>query len=141
MSLGKGTVFGSSIKQKLNTNSSTFAKLVGVFDTLPKALWYRYFMESQGYNVEDVCIYQDNQSAILLKKKGLQSVGKGSRHIKIKYFFITDKIKNNELQVMYCPTDKMVADFYTKPLQASLLIQHCNLILGIEEKDILRKRV
>ena len=95
-------------------------------------------MEAQGYTVEDVCIYQDNQSAILLEKKGLQSVGKASRLIKIKYFFITDKIKNNKLNVMYCPTEEMVADFYTKPLQGSLFVTHRNKILGIDDKNFVQ---
>ena len=61
--------------------------------------------------VEDVFIYQDNQSAILLEKNGLKSVGKGSRHIKIKYFFITDKVKDKEVKILYCPTDKILAYF------------------------------
>ena len=79
-------------------------------------------MEAQGYFVEDVYVYQDNQRAILLENNGVKSVGKGTRHIKIKYFFATDKIKDDELKVIWCPTENMVANFYTKPLQGSLFI-------------------
>ena len=86
MSLGSGTIHAGSVKQKINTSSSTHAELVGVLDALPKMLWCRYFMEAQGYHVEDVYVYQDNQSAILLENNGARSIGKGSRHIKIKYF-------------------------------------------------------
>ena len=53
-------------------------------------------MESQGYTVEDIFVYQDNQSAILLEKNRQKSVGKGTRHIKIKYFFVTDKINRQK---------------------------------------------
>ena len=70
------------------TSSSTEAELVGVPDTLPKILWCRHFMEAQGCIVEDVYIYQDNQSAILLENNGIKSMGKGTRHIKIKYFLL-----------------------------------------------------
>jgi len=29
-------------------------------------------------------------------------------------FFVTDKIQKGEVKVAYCPTEKMLADFYTK---------------------------
>ena len=93
-------------------------------------------MEAQGYLVEDVYVYQDNQSAILLENNGARSIGKGSRHIRIKYFFITDKVKNNEMKIIYCPTKQMVANFFTKPLQGVLYFTHRNTILGIREEDM-----
>ena len=68
MSLGEGTVYAVSTRQKLNTNSSTESELVGVSDGIPKMIWTRYFMEAQGYNIEDLYICQDNQSAMLLEK-------------------------------------------------------------------------
>ena len=81
-------------------------------------------------------MYQDNQSAILLENNGIKSIGKGSRHIIIKYFFITDKIKDKELRVIYCPTADMVGDFFTKPLQGVLYVVHRNAVLGIKDSDI-----
>jgi hypothetical protein len=35
---------------------------------------------------------------------------------KIKYFYITDLIERKEIEVKYCPTDYMVADYMTKPI-------------------------
>ena len=74
MSLGKGTVYAASTKQKFNTTSSTESELVRVSDGMPKMIWTRYFMEAQGYNVEDVYVYSDNQSAMLLEKNGIKSI-------------------------------------------------------------------
>ena len=136
MSLGKGTVYAASTNQKINTTSSTESELVGVSDGMPKMIWSRYFMEAQGYNVEDVYVYQDNQSAILLETNGMKSVGKNSRHIRIKYFFVTDRVKDKELKIIYCPTKEMVADFFTKPLQGVLFVTHRNMVLGIGEDDM-----
>ena len=56
--------------------------------------------------------------------------------MKIKYFFITDKIKNKELNIIYCPTKQMTADFSTKPLQEALYFIHRNSVLGIKECDM-----
>ena len=55
-------------------------------------------------------MYQDNQSAILLENNGKKSSSKRTRHINITYYFITDRIKNDELEIEYCPTDNMFAD-------------------------------
>jgi len=43
LTLGGGAVYGSSTKQKLNTNSSTKAELVDVNDAFPQVLWKRHF--------------------------------------------------------------------------------------------------
>ena len=119
MSLGKGSPFSSSISQKLNTKSSTEAELVGVDDGMPLVIWTRNFMIEQGYNVKDNVVHQDNQSAILLEKNGRASSGRRTRHVNIRYFFVTDRIKNGELRIEYCPTGDMWGDFFTKPLQGS----------------------
>jgi hypothetical protein len=84
MSLGKGTIYNTSTRQKLNTKSSTESELVGVNDVMPQVLWTRYFLESQGYGVKESIIYQDNQSSILLEKNGRGSSSKRTRHINIR---------------------------------------------------------
>jgi hypothetical protein len=81
MTLGKGVIYGTSTRQKLNTKSSTEAELVGVNDVMPQILWTRYFLEAQGYDIKDSITYQDNQSSILLEKNGRASSGKRTRHI------------------------------------------------------------
>ena len=57
-----------------------------------------------------------NQSAMLLKKNGRKSAGKRSRHLNIRYFYITDLVKKGHLTIQFCPPDEMAADFFTKPL-------------------------
>jgi len=44
MSLGKGAMYTASCKQKLNTKSSTEAKLVAIDDTMAQVLWTRNFL-------------------------------------------------------------------------------------------------
>ena len=119
MMLGSGAIQCISRKQKLNTKSSTEAELVGADDVLNDLLWTRNFMEAQGYPSKSTILLQDNTSAMLLEKNGRESAGKRSRHIDIRYFFIKDCIEKQKLEVEYCPTDDMVADFLTKPLQGA----------------------
>ena len=119
MTLGKGAIQSISRKQKLNTKSSTEAELVGADDVLSDVLWTNNFMKAQGYEPIKTVLFQDNTSAMLLEKNGRDSAGKRSRHVDVRYFFIKDCIERGELKVEYCPTDEMLADFMTKPLQGA----------------------
>jgi hypothetical protein len=130
LTIGRGFPIISSTKQKLNTRSSMESKLVGVNDMMPSILWTQYFMKGQGYKVLDNIIFQDNQSSMLLERNGKASSSERMKHINVRYFFITDRIAKGEVQVEWCPTKKMVADFMTKPLQSSLFKKFRDLIMG-----------
>jgi hypothetical protein len=131
ISMGKGALYASSKKQKLNTKSSTEAELVGAGDLMSQVIWTKNFLEAQGYNVENNILYQDNQSAMKLERNGRQSVGPKSRHIAIRYFFIKDRIEKKDINLIYCPTEKMLADYFSKPLQGSLFRAFRDMTLGI----------
>jgi hypothetical protein len=130
--LGKGAIYGTSTRQKINTKSSTEAELVGVAEVLPQVLWTRYFLEAQGYTSENTIIYQDNKSSILLEKNRKASSSKRTRHINIRYYFVTDRINNGEVDIVYCPTKEMIADFFTKPLQGTAFTGFRDFIMNVD---------
>jgi hypothetical protein len=134
LSLGQGFPFVSSTKQKLNTRSSTETEVVGADDFMPMICWTRQFMEAQGYKVNDNILLQDNKSAILLESNGKASSSKRTKHIKIRYFFITDRVSKGDLSIEWCPTDEMVGDFMTKPLQGAKFRKFRDLIMGVNSK-------
>jgi hypothetical protein len=140
-SFGTGGLICKSSKQKLNTKSSTESELVGASDYLPNTLWIKMFMEEQGYPISQCFLEQDNESAIKLEKNGRSSCGPKSRHINIRYFFIKDRIKTEGITIRHCPTLKMLADFFTKPLQGTLFRKFRNVILGYEHVDTLTELV
>ena len=130
LTLGRGFPIITSTKQKLNTRSSTESELVGVDDMMPSILWTRYFLKGQGYKVSDNIVFQDNKSTMLLERNGKASSSKRTKHINVRYFFITDRISKGEVRVEWCPTKDMVADFMTKPLQGSLFRRFRDVIMG-----------
>ena len=131
LSLGRGFPITSSTKQKLNTRSSTETEIVGADDFMPAICWTRYFMEAQGYHVRDNVLFQDNKSAILLEKNGKASSSKRTKHINIRYFFITDRVNKGDISLAWCPTADMVGDFMTKPLQGALFRKFRDQIMGV----------
>lgn len=134
MSLGKGSVLSLSRKQRLNTKSSTEAEVVAVDDASPQILWTNYFIKAQGYNISDTLVYQDNQSAMLLEVNGRGSSSKRTRHMNIRYFFITDRVKSGEMSIKYCPAPSMIADHFTKPLQGHLFRKFRSIVMNMSEE-------
>ena len=47
-----------------------------------------------------------------LDKNGRMLSGQSTRHINICYFFIKDSIYRENVNIIYCPTECMVVDFY-----------------------------
>ena len=136
MSLGGGCLYSKSTKQKLNTKSSTEAELVAASDMSGQILWTKEFLAHQGYQVKRNILYQDNKSAILLEKNGSLSSSQKTRHINVRYFFIKDKVDNGDIEIVYCPTGEMLADYFTKPLQGSQFIAFRERILGLSYAKI-----
>ena len=99
LTLGSGTITSLSQKQKIDGKSSIEAKLIAVDEALPQILWTRYFMEGQGYDITKNTLYQDNKSAIILEKNGKTTNSKRTKHIKVRYFFIKDKLDQGEINL------------------------------------------
>ena len=132
MSLGKGVIYGTSTRQKLNTRSSTEAELVAVDDCMSQILWTNYFLAAQGYNINECVVYQDNKSAILLEENGRASSSKRTHHINIRYYFVTDHANCGEIKLQHCPTTEMLGDYFTKPLQGALFTNFRDRILNLQ---------
>ena len=78
---------------------------------------------------------QDNKSAILLQQNWPYSSRKGSNHINVRYFFVVDKSRNKEVKSIYCPSESMIADYNTKPLQEALFYFFRNKVMGVRTED------
>ena len=64
---------------------------------------------------------------------------KRTKHVNVSYYFIKDYIDQNEIYIVHCPTESMIADYFTKPLQGSKFIQFRDIIMGTECFDSLNK--
>ena len=107
---------------------------MAVNDVMLLILWTRYFLEAQGYEVCKNKVFQDNQSAMSLEKNGKRSSSHQMHHINIRYFFVTaDRIQSKEVTVEYCPTDEMLADMFTKPLQGITFHHFCAAVLNFPD--------
>jgi hypothetical protein len=97
-------------------------------------------LEAQGHTITSNIFEQDNASAICLEKNGRSSAGKQSRHINIRYF-LKDWVKMENINVRHCPTEEMLADFLTKPLQGNLFRKFRDVLLGYHHVSSLQQNV
>ena len=132
-SLGVWVVYAGFTYQNLNTNISTESELIGDNDFMPQVVWNRYFLQYQGYDVRKNVMYQDNQSSIMFKNNGKGSSSNRIRPINICYFFFTDRTASVHLDMDHFPTEYIIADFFTKPLQGYLFWEFCIDILYIKD--------
>ena len=114
--MGKGSIISASTKQKRNARSLTESDLNGTDERISKIVWAKRFLENLGYPVKLNVILQDNTSTIKLLKIGKECSGKRTRHFDIRLFYITDLIAASEVSVEYCPTEKMLVNYMSKPL-------------------------
>jgi hypothetical protein len=117
--MGRGATSSYSRKVKLNTRSLTETEPFTADMFMQEMLWSLHFMQAQGYEVKCVGLYQDNISTQLLIKNGKMSSRKKTKHIKVKFFFIKDRVDDGEIKVIDCPTKEMWVDIMTEPLQGT----------------------
>ena len=123
ISLGNGSAYSTSRRQKISSRSSIESKLVNVNDVMTLIVCTRYFLDAHVYDVTKNIVHKDSKNKILLQKNSKISIGKRTNHTSIRYFFVIDNIEANELTMKYRPTCDMTGDFFMTPNQGVLFIK------------------
>ena len=123
MTMRGGAITSFLRKQNVNAKGSTEAELIGMNYDLPQILLTRYFIECQQYKIDSIIVYQANRSTVVLEQKREEAGSTRAKHIKVRHFFIKEKIAQREIEVKYCPTEKMWSDGMIKPQQGQVLME------------------
>ena len=70
-------------------------------------------MEHQVYKFKQNHLMQDSMSAMKMEKNGQNSCTGDSRHINIIYLFVMDRVDKKEIEIVHCPNEVMLADYFT----------------------------
>jgi transposase InsO family protein len=107
----------ASKKQRTVAQSTCEAELYAEAAAINEVLWLRGLLAELGLDVETPStIFGDNQSAIALSEHGVKS--ERTKHIDVKYHFITDEISKRVVTVKWVPSAEQQADIFTKALAA-----------------------
>ena len=97
------------------TKSSTESEYVALSAAAQESVWLRRLLTDFGFEVTSpTTLYEDNTGAIELSKT--PKFHNRTKHIDVAYHFTRERVLSNELSVVHCSTDDMVADAMTKGL-------------------------
>jgi hypothetical protein len=109
-------------KQSSIALSSTEAEYIAISEAVQEAMWLKSLFSDFGQELDlPIIIYEDNQSCLKLLEN--ERINTRTKHIGVKYQFSRQAKLSGDVDFIYCPTDMMIADFLTKPLQAAKLKQ------------------
>lgn len=111
---GKSPISWCTRRQPIVALSSTEAEFIAAADCVKELLYIKNLLkELLGIDVV-VNLNMDNQSAMKLCKNGV--FNKRSKHIDVRYHFLSENVKQGKVNIVYVPTNENVADMFTKPL-------------------------
>ena len=127
-----GAVSWSTNQQEIISLSSMESEYIAATYASKEALWLRSLITQLFDTTLPVTtLFSDNQSAIALTKD--HQYHARTKHINIGFHFIHWIVKNSSLQLIYCPTEEMVADALTKALPSPKVktVKHFAQELGL----------
>ena len=114
---GNSTITWSSRRQPTVAKSSTEAEYVSLSAATQEVIWLRRLFKCLGIDSDSPSkIYEDNQGAIEISRNPKHH--DRTKHIDVCHHFVRERVASNEVAVLYCPTDNMIADIMTKGLGA-----------------------
>jgi len=107
----------ASKKQRTVAQSTCEAELYAEAAAINEVKWLRGLLAELGLIVASPSLVMgDNQSAIALSEHGVKS--ERTKHVDVKYHFITDEISKGAVKVKWVPSAEQQADIFTKALAA-----------------------
>ena len=115
--LNNAAFMWASCAQKAIALSTAEAEWYALCDAGKDCLWARKLLRDLGISTADPTrLMEDNTSAI--KWSTDSAAWSRTRHIDTRQHAIRSWVESGDLHIEYCPTDDMLADIFTKPLNA-----------------------
>jgi len=119
---GSSPVAWKSRLQKVIATSVAEAEYMALSDCCHAVLFVRQLLhEVSGADLAPTTVRVDNQAAIRVAEGCSSSMG----HVRVRYHFARQCVDEHITQLEYCPTNKMIADMFTKPLAKPKMLAFC----------------
>jgi hypothetical protein len=127
--------FWSSSKQKMMGKSSTDTEIIGAHCHMNSIESLKSLHDEITGGVSPVILFQDNLSAKFLMEHGDSSSDK-SKHMKVRYFYIKEKVDEGIVEIQHKGTDEVWADLLTKPITSKKKLSLMrSKILNLQPED------
>ena len=95
-------------------HSSTEAEIHAANEACPDVLHAIDLLTEIGHPQKPVVFYEDNQAVISLMLKSDFNYQTKSKHVRVRYNFLKEQVRNNVIVFRYIPTELQVADIFTR---------------------------
>lgn len=112
LTYAKGPVAWCSRKQNIVALSTTEAEYVAAAECCKEIQYVCTLYKELTDQTAQVTLHVDNQSAIKLIKTG--QMNRRSKHINVRFYYISTAYDDKLFSLSYCPTGEQVADIFTK---------------------------
>ena len=118
LSISRNKLVSWFSKKKNSVSTSTAeAEYIAAGSCCAQILWMKNQLLDYGLQVERISIFCDNTSAIAITENPVQH--SRTKHIDIKYHFIREYVMNGTVELHFVPSEKQLADIFSKPLVES----------------------
>ena len=126
-----GPISWSSVLGKTVALSTCEAEVNAAVSAAKDALHLQRMLFDLGYaqSSDTLQIAEDNSACIAQAESGLRHVRK-AKHYEVRLRFLQQLVVDREIEFVYCPTDRMLADFFTKPLDSEKFQRFRNYLVG-----------
>jgi hypothetical protein len=134
--LSGAAITWTSSQQSVIALSSCEAEYVALSTAAQQAIYLKNLMDSANIQLdqEPITILEDNQSCITLANDWI--FRKRSKHMEVRYHFVRHQITEGKIKLLYCPTEEMIADTLTKPLEKQKFNKFKSALLGQEPSTL-----
>ena len=127
--IDRGAIFWSSKKQENITLATTESEYVAATHAAKEAIWLcQCIGEVFQPLTNPIPLYSDSQATIALTCDG--SYHTHTKHIDIQYF-IQFVVNSGNINLIFCPTDDMVANTLSKALP-NIKVKHFTFVPGLQ---------
>ena len=113
--LGRSLVFWSSKKQNCVSLSTAEAEYIAAGSCCAQLLWMKQTLMDYDFNVKNVPLYCDNESAIKISRNPIQH--SKTKHIQNCHHFLYNHVLKGDISIFHARTEDQLADIFTKPLE------------------------
>lgn len=135
--LGSGAILWSSKKQPIVALSTTEVEYIATCLAGCQLIWLQGILENlKQMQSGPTTLFCDNRSAISAIKDPV--LHGRTKHVRVRYHFLRELVKEDEIYVEYCPTEEQLPDIFTKPLSEHVF-KRIVAALGVKSKFGLRE--
>jgi hypothetical protein len=128
--IGPGLTLWKVGRQPIVTLSTAESELLQIGMAVQDVKHLNDLLDGLGFPQIGSTLNEDNQDAMKIAESPCQR--SRIKHLCRRYMFVREAIENKEVVLVYCSTDKNIADIFTKPLAYDSFVYLRNILLSYE---------